>query len=126
MNFSKFHLNFANNNLLADSLDDPEKYFGPNYATLLNFWWFLTTLTPAQEEELDRITQLNRVFASKRLFVASAEASNASYTGSLNRNVFECCNNSMKKTEASHEIIGMHIILDLNESLKILPLFSNL
>jgi hypothetical protein len=126
MTHSKYHLQFSERFLLTDAFEKPEKYFGPNYATLLNFWWFLTTLTPAQEEELDRITQLNRVFASKRLFVASAEASNASYTGSLNRNVFEFCNNSMKKTEASHEIIGMHIILDLNESLKILPLFSNL
>ena len=128
MNYSQFHQNFANNNQVADSLNDPEKYFGPNYATLLNFWWFLTTLTDAQEDELNRIK--NRVNSSNYLFTASEQASNVSDTGSfclfLSRDVFEKCRNSMTKAEASHEIIGMHLLLDWKEPLKILPLFSEL
>ena len=124
MNYSQFHRNFADNNQLADALKNPEKYFGPNYATLLNFWWFLTTLTDAQEEEL--FDKKNRVSSSRRLFEASGKASDHFYTGSLGRNVFLNRGNSMEKAQASHEIIGMHILFDLNESLKILPLFSNL
>ena len=73
MNYSQFHRNFADNNQLAVALENPEKYFGPNYATLLNFWWFLTTLTDAQEEEL--FDKGDRVFSSKRLFEASGRAS---------------------------------------------------
>jgi hypothetical protein len=124
MNYSQFHRNFANNNQLADALENPEKYFGPNYATLLNFWWFLTTLTDAQEEELS--DKKNWLSSSGRLFEASGIASDHFYTGSLGRIVFLDGRNSMEKALASHEIIGMHILLDLNESLKILPLFSNL
>jgi hypothetical protein len=124
MNYSQFHRNFANNNQLSDALENPEKYFGPNYATLLNFWWFLTTLTDAQEEEL--FNKKKRVYSSRHLFYASRRASGQFYTGSLGRDVFLNCGNSFVKAEASHEIIGMHILLDLNESLKILPLFSNL
>ena len=124
MNYSQFHQNFANNNNLADSLDDPEKYFGPNYATLLNFWWFLTTLTDAQEDELSRIKNL--VNSSARLFNASEQASNVHYTNSLCSSVFRNDRNSITKTEASHEIIGMHILLEWKETLEILPLFSEL
>ena len=124
MNYSQFHQNFANNNQVADSLNDPEKYFGPNYATLLNFWWFLTMLTVAQEDELSRIK--NPVNSSNRLFIASKQASNSFYTGSLSRDVFEDGRNSMMKAEASHEIIGMHLLLEWKEPLKILPLFSEL
>jgi hypothetical protein len=127
MSYSQFHRNFANSNQLSDSLENPEKYFGPNYATLLNFWWFLTTLTDAQEEEL--FDKRDRVFSSsssRRLFEASGIASDHFYTGSLSRIVFFDGGNSMEKALASHEIIGMHILLDWNESLKILPLFSNL
>ena len=124
MNYSQFHRNFANNHQLSDALENPEKYFGPNYATLLNFWWFLTTLTDAQEVEL--IEKRNRVFSSRLSFAASGKASDHFYTGSLSRVVFLNGGNSMAKAEASHEIIGMHILFDFNESLKILPLFSNL
>jgi hypothetical protein len=124
MNYSQFHRNFANSNQLADALENPEKYFGPNYATLLNFWWFLTTLTDAQEEELS--DKKNRLSSSGRSFEASGIASDHFYTGSLSRKVFLDGGNSMKKALTSHEIIGMHILLDWNESLKILPLFSNL
>ena len=124
VNYSQFHRNFADNNQLADALENPEKYFGPNYATLLNFWWFLTTLTDAQEEKL--FDERERVYSSDRLFDASGKASDHFYTGSLSCKVFLNRGNSITKAEASHEIIGMHILLDLNESLKILPLFSNL
>jgi hypothetical protein len=67
-----------------------------------------------------------RVNSSHRLFEASREASNRFYTNFLNQKVFIFGKNSMAKTEASPEIIGMHILLDWNESLKIIPLFSNL
>jgi len=124
VNYSQFHQNFANSNQLSDALENPEKYFGPNYATLLNFWWFLTTLTDAQEDEL--FDKRDRVFSSRRLFEASGRASDHFYTGSLGSIVFLNCGDSIAKAEASHEIIGMHILFDWNESLKILPLFSNL
>jgi hypothetical protein len=124
MNYSQFHRNFANNNQLSDALENPEKYFGPNYATLLIFWWFPTTLTDAQEDELS--DKKNRVPSSGRLFAASMKASDSFYTCSLGHKVFLNCGNSIVKAEASHEIIGMHILFDWNESLKILPLFSNL
>ena len=46
MNYSKIHQRFARDEV--DRLADPEKYMGPNYKKILNFWWFLEGLNDSQ------------------------------------------------------------------------------
>lgn len=57
MNYSKIHSHIAEYDAIdrEEILNKPENYFGPNYQTVLNFWWFVESL---QEEHLKKITEL--------------------------------------------------------------------
>jgi hypothetical protein len=46
MNYSKAHSRLAKD--FPDVLTEPEKYLGPNYKTVLNFWSFMDTLNEDQ------------------------------------------------------------------------------
>jgi hypothetical protein len=46
MNYSTAHLLLAKD--FPDVLTEPEKYLGPNYKTVLNFWSFMDTLNEDQ------------------------------------------------------------------------------
>jgi hypothetical protein len=53
MNYSKIHARVAEYDAIdrEEILNKPENYFGPNYQTVLNFWWFVESL---QEEHLKK------------------------------------------------------------------------
>jgi len=53
MNYSKAHLLLAKD--FPDVLTEPEKYLGPNYKTVLNFWSFMDTLNGDQWFEVFNI-----------------------------------------------------------------------
>jgi hypothetical protein len=57
MNYSKIHAHVAEYDAIDrdEILNEPQNYFGPNYQTVLNFWWFVESL---QEEHLEKITEL--------------------------------------------------------------------
>jgi hypothetical protein len=46
MNYSKAHSRLAKH--FPDVLTEPERYLGPNYKTVLNFWSFMDTLNEDQ------------------------------------------------------------------------------
>ena len=54
MNHSKAHQNFSNRLQKPEALTSPQDFLGPNYETVLNFWWFMDGLTEDQWEEVAR------------------------------------------------------------------------
>ena len=45
MNYSKIH-QLLRKEYLSDKINDsPDLYLGPNYASVLNFWWYLESLS---------------------------------------------------------------------------------
>ena len=57
MNYSKIHAHVAEYDAIDrdEILNEPQNYFGPNYQTVLNFWWFVESL---QEVHLSKVTEL--------------------------------------------------------------------
>jgi hypothetical protein len=57
MKYSRIHRQVAEYDAIDrdEILNEPENYFGPNYQTVLNFWWLVESL---QEEHLEKITEL--------------------------------------------------------------------
>jgi hypothetical protein len=53
MNYSKAHHCFRTRCGTEDVFFNTEKYLGQNYAIILDFWWYLETLTPEQLQDAD-------------------------------------------------------------------------
>ena len=54
MNYSKAHQNFSNRLQKPEALTKPQDFLGPNYQTVLNFWWFMDSLTEGNWNEVAR------------------------------------------------------------------------
>jgi hypothetical protein len=52
MTYSKTHQNFSQRLNQSDALTDPEKYLGPNWEDVLNFWIYLDTLSNKEKKEM--------------------------------------------------------------------------
>jgi hypothetical protein len=59
MNYSKTHQHLAQRAGTPDVYNNPEKHLGPNYEAVLNFWWYLESLTAEQLLELEEKYVLN-------------------------------------------------------------------
>jgi hypothetical protein len=53
MNYSKAHHYFRTKCHTEDVFSSPEKYLGQNYAIILDFWWYLETMTREQLQYAD-------------------------------------------------------------------------
>jgi hypothetical protein len=52
MTYSKIHKRFSERLKNPDVLKNPEKYLGPNYQDILNFWIYLDNLSEQEREEI--------------------------------------------------------------------------
>jgi hypothetical protein len=52
MTHSKTHLKFSERLEQPDALTNPEKYLGPNWEDVLNFWIYLDTLSDEEKNEM--------------------------------------------------------------------------
>jgi hypothetical protein len=52
MTYSKTHERFSERLKQPDVLTNPEKYLGPNWEDVLNFWIYVDTLSKQEREEL--------------------------------------------------------------------------
>jgi hypothetical protein len=52
MTYSKIHQNFSQRLNQPDALTDPEKYLGPNWKDVLNFWIYLDSLSEHEREAI--------------------------------------------------------------------------
>ena len=90
-------------------LTSPEKYFGPNYKILLNFWIYWESLTSNQ-----RLAYLDRRRAIGSCFKHAECARGVVGRWYVNFYYFEM------------EIIGAHKLISLGESLEFIPLLEDL
>jgi hypothetical protein len=54
MTYSKIHQKFSKYLNQPEALTNPEKYLGPNWEDVLNFWIYLDTLSDEEKEEMDQ------------------------------------------------------------------------
>jgi hypothetical protein len=54
MTYSKIHQNFSQRLNQPEALTNPEKYLGPNWKDVLNFWIYLDTLSDEEKNEMWR------------------------------------------------------------------------
>jgi hypothetical protein len=93
-------------------LSHPEKYFGPNYKILLNFWIYWGSLTGIQEDKYFQKPFPADSFA--RVLRQSREITD----------VMDITGYGFYYIE--REIMGAHNIIDSGEYLTFLPLLENL
>jgi hypothetical protein len=125
MTYSKIHQKFSKYLKQPDALTNPEKYLGPNYQDVLNFWIYLEGLSKHEREEIaERYYALDDNVRNSTIFAACDAAEEvvclefrhiawwAAYavTG---RCVFG---------NATLELIGSHKLLEKNKNLTFLPL----
>ena len=129
MSYSKAHQRFSTIVRRAAALSAPQDFLGPNYKTLLDFWWFIESLTVDKLEAVsDRYFEIE-LLTRESAYHRAADAANiiTRYSG----DAASCTHNYGKFRSAisfdvTYELITMHIILDKGESLMFIPLFDNL
>jgi hypothetical protein len=52
MTYSKIHQKFSERLEQPDVLTNPEKYLGPNWEDVLNFWFYVEGLSKQEEDEM--------------------------------------------------------------------------
>jgi hypothetical protein len=132
MNYSKAHQNLAQRAYTPDVYNNPEKYLGPNYASVLNFWWYLESLTVKQLLELEnkymlKYSQYNYRYGALADYAEGilgySRRSNVTYASRSHvRDIIDQSPNI--PSPVTLELIAMHTILDRGEELIFIPMLS--
>ena len=119
MNYSKTH-QMLQREYLSDKIDDhPEQYLGPNYETVLNYWWYLESLSEIakidySDNSATKPSGYNRFIIEQATLLATKQAE-AWYATQLALNIGEWYG------WVTVELICMHRILDEGKSPFYLP-----
>jgi hypothetical protein len=136
MNYSKAHQNFSNGLQNPEALTNPQNFLGPNYETVINFWWFMDGLTKNQWNEVARRYDALD-YAARNAAGSAARNAARNAAGSAARNAagsaagyaagYAAWNAAWDAAwDATYELIGMHTLLDDGKDLLFVPLFSGL
>jgi hypothetical protein len=134
MNYSKAHQHLAQRVDTPDVYNNPEKYLGPNYASVLNFWWYLESLTAEQLLELEKKYMLEYAQHNNR-YNALVDYVEGILGYSRRNNATHASRSHVRDiigrfpdipAPVTLELIAMHTILDRGESLMFVPLISDL
>jgi hypothetical protein len=116
---SKTHQKFAYRLKDQTALEYPERFLGPNWKNVLNFWFYLDTLSVEDFEIVyDRYWDLDDLSAIKNLAWKAVKDTIEYY----NANEAWCATAGIATRCATCELIGSHNLKSLN----FLPLFLNL
>jgi hypothetical protein len=133
MNYSKIHQRFARDEV--DRLTDPEKYMGPNYKEILNFWWFLEGLNDSQWKNVgERYSLLVENGTHHELVVSNSDEVQMAVDSDVIWGAAQrVCEGEGRHRDqvyavewATDELISMHLTLEQGHSLVYVPLFDNL
>jgi hypothetical protein len=117
-------------------ISDPEKELGPNWETVLNFWLFLDSLSSDHRKligerynELERSGRLRGHYEIVCQYVGEVLENegrlwNKVYRGrnfTFNYNLIDY---NLAVTWATHELVGMHELIEAGKEIHILPLFD--
>jgi hypothetical protein len=128
MNYSKAHQNFSNQLQKPEALTSSQDFLGPNYETVLNFWWFMDSLTETQWKEVDRrYNSLDyAAWYAARDAASSAAWYAAGYAASSAAWYAAGYAAGSAAWYATYELIGMHTLLNDGRDLLFIPLFNDL
>jgi hypothetical protein len=133
MTYSKIHQRFAGD--VVDRLIEPEKYMGPNYKEILNFWWFLEGLNDSQWENVgERYSLLGENFKHNGLVVSNSLKVQMAVESTVIWGAAQrvCVGEGRHIDQvyavewATDELISMHLTLEQMHSLVYVPLFDKL
>jgi hypothetical protein len=127
MNYSKAHQNFSNYLQNPEALTNPQDFLGPNYETVLNFWWTMDSLTETQWKEVARRYDALDYAAGYASWYAAWYAASyaAGYAWYAAWNAAWYAARDAARY-ATYELMGMHTLLDDGKDLMFVPLFSDL
>jgi hypothetical protein len=133
MNYSKTHKNFSTHLENHEALTNPQDFLGPNYETVLNFWWHLEILTKEQLE-LSDIRYYDYKLRLQRYDIIRKYAYNM-----CESNYLDCAIEATREISrgikrdycyiaapVTYELITLQTILDAGEDLIFVPMLSNL
>ena len=148
MNYSKAHQNFSTELQNPEALTNPQDFLGPNYETVLNFWWTMDSLTEDQWKEVvrrydaawsaawyaagdaarsaARSAARDAAWSAARSAARSAAWSAAGYAAWSAAGVAARYAAESAAWSATYELIGMHTLLNDGKDLLFVPLFSDL
>jgi hypothetical protein len=136
MNYSKTHQNFSAELQNPEALTSPQDFLGPNYETVLNFWWTMDSLTETQWNEVARryraLDPAARDAALSAAWDAALDAARDAVwdaAGSAARYAagYAAWSAAWYAARcATYELIGMHTLLNDGKTLLFVPLFNDL
>ena len=118
MYYSKAHQNFSNYLHKPEALINPQDFLGPNYQTVLNFWWFMDSLSEDQWKEVAR--RYDAIDHAARDAARAAARDAAGYAAGYA--AWYAAGSAARA--AAIELIGMHTLLNDGEELAFVPLFD--
>ena len=120
MNYSKIH-QILQEEYLSDKIDDhPEQYLGPNYETVLDYWWYLESLSEIAkidyyDNSATKPSGYNLFIIDQANLLTDYHQSEAWYATQIALNIGEWYG------WVTVELICMHRILDEGKSFFYLP-----
>jgi hypothetical protein len=140
MNYSKAHQKFSTKLQNPEALTNPQDFLGPNYETVLNFWWTMDSLTETQWNEVARRYRALDSAAGDAASSASRAASRAAAGYAAGYAAYDAAWSAAYDAawsaawaaawyaagDATYELIGMHTLLNDGENLLFVPIFHNL
>ena len=128
MKISKTHQLFADNLGKPEALQNPQDFLGPNYATVLNFWIWLDTLTPEQWRTVEERYNAAWYAASSSAHDAAEYAACSTTSSTTSYAAFNAAWDAACYTAAlaTYELIGSHILLEKGKTLFFVPMFEKL
>jgi hypothetical protein len=144
MNYSKAHQNLSTELQNPEALTNPQDFLGPNYETVLNFWWTIDSLTETQWKEVARRYDALDSAAWDAAWYAAGDAAvsaagyaayDAAWYAAGDAAVSAAGDAAVSAArsaawyaagDATYELIGMHTLLNDGENLLFVPIFHNL
>ena len=137
MSYSKVHQRFSTTIRRSASLTAPQDFLGPNYKTLLDFWWFIESLTETQWKEVaSRYNAIDYAARSAAYYAALYAALSAATRCSLAAGdaaryaawdaAWDAAGSAARDAagSATYELMGMHTLLNDGKDLLFVPLFN--
>jgi hypothetical protein len=128
MNYSKAHQNLSTELQNPEALTNPQDFLGPNYETVLNFWWTIDSLTETQWKEVARRYDALDSAARDAAWYAARSAAWGAARSAAGYAAWSAAVSAAwyAAGAATWELIGMHTLLNDGENLLFVPLFGDL
>ena len=129
---SKTHQRFSNRLQNPEALTNPQDFLGPNYETVINFWWTMDSLTKDQWNEVSRRYNALDYAAwdagmPAAWYAAGNAAGNAARDAAWDAAGYAAYSAAgYAAGSATYELMGMHTLLNDGKDLLFVPLFNDL